>query len=43
MNKNIEWSELEQIKKQKSKLYFLNLGKEYLQYEEKYEEQLKKK
>ena len=42
MNKNIEWRELEQIKKQKSKLYFSNLGKEYLQYEEKYEEQLKK-
>ena len=42
LNKNIEWRELEQIKKQKSNLYFSNLGKEYLQYEEKYEEQLKK-
>ena len=41
MNKNIEWRELEQIKKNKSKLYFSNVGNEYLQYEEKYEEELK--
>ena len=41
MNKNIEWRDLELIKKSKSNLYFSNVGNEYLQYEEKYEDELK--
>ena len=41
LNKNIDWRDLELIKKTKSNLYFSNVGNEYLQYEEKYEQEIK--
>ena len=41
LNKNIDWRDLELIKKEKSNLYFSNVGSEYLQYEEKYEQEIK--
>ena len=39
MNKNINWRDLEIIKKAKSNLYFSNIGNEYLLNEDKYNEE----